>query len=150
MNLSDSFFYVIRIAIFINKNFFRMIIQKPVAEELSAYYQSYLKYVTEDDMLEALKIQKDKSRAFLNSIPESKSTFAYAPGKWKLKEVVGHLCDTERILSYRALRISRNDRTPLSGFEEKEYVPNSNYASRTLANIGEEYKAVGDSTIAPF
>lgn len=127
-----------------------MIIQKPDAEELSVYYQSYLKYVTEDDMLEALKIQKERSQSFLNSIPESKSMFAYESGKWKLKEVVGHVCDTERILSYRALRISRNDRTPLSGFEEKDYVPNSNYSSRKLANIAEEYRAVGDSTIALF
>src|SRR5258705_508154 len=65
-------------------------------------------------------------------------------------DVCGHLCDTERILSYRALRISRNDKTPMSGFEENEYTPNSNYKDRTLKNITEELLAVRAATILLF
>ena len=127
-----------------------MIILKPVPSELSDYYQTYLKYISEDDLLDALIKQKKTTQNFLRSIPDAKASFAYATGKWMLKEVVGHLCDTERILTYRALRFSRNDRTPLSGFDENAYTPNSNYKSRTLSNIAEENKAVGESTIALF
>src|SRR5687768_7672633 len=86
----------------------------PTPETLSDYYQGYLKYLNaDDDLLALIGKQKDETVRFLSSISEDKAAFAYAPGKWKLKEVVGHVCDTERIMCYRALRIARNDRTPL-------------------------------------
>src|SRR5690349_23149043 len=86
----------------------------PRAEELSSYYQGYLKYVHEgDDLLELIRRQRDETLAFLASIDEKRADFAYAPGKWMVKEVVGHVCDTERIMSYRALRIARKDKSPL-------------------------------------
>ena len=110
-------------------------VRKPVSSELNTYYQSYLKYIPEEDMLDVLIKEKDVIQKFLQSIPESKASSAYADGKWLLKEVVGHLCDTERILSYRALRISRNDKTPLPGFDENEYTPNSNYKTRSISTI---------------
>ncbi len=125
-------------------------IEKPLAETLSSYYQTYLKYVPEDDVLGALIMQSEITQKFLVSISESKASSAYAEGKWLLKEVVGHLCDTERILTYRALRISRNDKTPLPGFEENNYTPNSNYSARPLLNIAEEYRAIRESTMALF
>lgn len=127
-----------------------MIIRTPPASELSPYYQSYLSEVSEENLLEALVKQKKATQEFLSSIPENKTSFSYAEGKWKLKEVVGHLCDTERILVYRALRFSRKDKTPLSAFDENDYTPNSNYSSRSLSNIALEYKAIGDSTTALF
>jgi hypothetical protein len=127
-----------------------LIIHKPLPSELSEYYQTYLKYVSENNLLEALLNQKKDSEIFLSAIPENKEGYAYANDKWMLKEVVGHLCDTERILTYRALRISRNDQTPLPGFEENEYTLNSNYRIRSLANIADEFKAVGASTIKLF
>lgn len=101
-------------------------------------------------MLDVLIKEKDVIQKFLQSIPESKASSAYADGKWLLKEVVGHLCDTERILSYRALRISRNDKTPLPGFDENEYTPNSNYKTRSLSNIAEEFKSIRESSITLF
>src|SRR5688572_1948755 len=103
-----------------------MKISKPPSSDLSEYYQSYLRYVPEDDLLFALKEQKKVFEDFFGGVPSSKESLRYAEGKWMLKEVVGHLCDTERIFSYRALRIARNDQTPLHGFEENEYTPNSN------------------------
>lgn len=121
----------------------------PKAGELSVYYQGYLKYVKEgDDLLELIRKQKKETEDFLASVAEDKASAAYAPGKWLLKEVVGHVCDTERILSYRALRIARKDKTPLAGFDENTYTPASNYNSRTLKNIAAELSTVRDATIS--
>jgi uncharacterized damage-inducible protein DinB len=127
-----------------------MRISKPTISDLSAYYQSYLHYVPEDDLLQVLKEQKTAIENFVRSVPSGKESFRYAEGKWMLKEVVGHLCDTERILSYRALTIARNDKTPMPGFDENHYTPNSNYKDRTLKNISEELLAVRTSTILLF
>src|SRR2546423_104704 len=102
-------------------------IRTPRADELTLYYQSYLKYIPADaDLLSVIKEQAGITQQFLSSVPKEKESHAYAEGKWTVKEVVGHLCDTERILSCRALRFSRNDKTPLPGFDENTYTPNSN------------------------
>jgi hypothetical protein len=123
-------------------------IRIPSAGELSAYYQTYLKYLSAgDDLLALVKRQRDETADFLAGISEEQASKAYAPGKWLLKEVVGHVCDTERIMCYRALCIARKDTTPLPGFDENSYTPASNYASRTLANIASELKSVRDATI---
>lgn len=127
-----------------------MKIQMPDPDSLSTYYKSYLKYMNESDLLEALIQQKIISSQFLATIPKEIESFKYAEGKWMLKEVVGHLCDTERILSYRALRFSRNDATPLSGFDENFYVPHSNHAHLSLREISEEKSAISSSTILLF
>ena len=127
-----------------------MIIQKPSASELSEYYKTYLKYVPEIELMSALIEQKSEIEKFFNAVPAVKETFQYAPGKWMLKEVAGHICDTERILSYRALRISRNDKLPLTGFDENEYTFQANYKSRSLNNITQELLAVRQATIFLF
>ena len=125
----------------------RIAVPKP--EELSTYYQSYLKYLNpEDDLLELIRRQRDETQQFLVSISEERAGFVYAPGKWQLKEVAGHVCDTERIMCYRALRISRKDNTPLQGFDENHYTPASNYNQRTLKNISEELRTVRDATLS--
>src|SRR3954464_12863087 len=126
-------------------------VRVPRADELTPYYQTYLKYIPADaDLISLVNEQTDATQKFLSSIPADKESYAYADGKWMLKEVVGHLCDTERILSYRALRFSRADRTPLPGFDENTYTPNSNYKSRTIKNIAEELASVRRATISLF
>ncbi len=127
-----------------------MKIHLPSAGTLNDYYKSYLKYITEDCLLESIVQQKEITTAFLKNISADKESFRYADGKWMLKEVVGHLCDTERILSYRALRFSRNDATALSGFDENIFVPNSNHAQLSLREIAEEKTAITTSTIMLF
>jgi hypothetical protein len=123
----------------------------PAREELSEYYQTYLKYLSPgDDLVKLLKEQSMSTPEFLSGIPAAKEIFAYADGKWMLKQVIGHLCDTERILSYRALRISRSDQTPLQGFDENTYMTGANYQHRSLKNISEELAAIRKSTIALF
>jgi len=127
-----------------------MKIQKPDPSQLNAYYKTYLKYVSEEDLIDALTQQTRTGREFIKSISLDKEAYAYGDGKWMLKEVVGHLCDTERILTCRALRISRNDKTPLPGFDENQYMPNSNFAERALNDILDEFIAVRNSLIALF
>jgi uncharacterized damage-inducible protein DinB len=76
----------------------------------------------------------------LKQIPEEKAGFAYAEGKWTIIELLGHMLDTERIMAYRALRIARNDSTPLPGFEENDYVANAHFADRSLDSMREEFE----------
>ena len=127
-----------------------MIIHKPVPTQLSDYYKTYLKYIPEDDLLKCLVKQKSVIELFFNDVPPARESFQYADGKWMLKEVAGHVCDTERILGYRALRIARNDKLPLEGFDENEYMLQANYGTRSLKNITEELLAVRQSTILLF
>ena len=128
-----------------------MVISVPPAGELSEYYQSYLKYLNaEEDLLEQLKAQQHSTQQMLAGISPEMESYRYAPGKWMVKEVVGHFCDTERILCYRALTVARQDKTPLPGFDENTYTPASNYSRRSLANIAEELDTVRSSTITLF
>jgi hypothetical protein len=127
-----------------------MNIQLPNKENLPGYYQNYFQYITETDLYEALVKQKIETNNFLKTIPAEKEDFRYAPEKWMLKEVVGHVSDTERVLCYRAMRFSRNDSTVLSGFDENTYVPNSNFKNISLEEISEEKSAIRQSNILLF
>ncbi len=127
-----------------------MIIKPPSPQQLSEYYRGYLKYLPEEDMLLTLKTATDEMESMLEQIPVNKETFSYAPGKWMLKEVIGHLCDTERILTYRALCFARNDKTELPGFDENEYVANGNFKTRAMHSIGIEYLIVREASLALF
>ena len=127
-----------------------MIVSMPVASELNIYYQSYLKYLQTDDLLESLKTQQKTTTDFWASIPAGKETYRYAEGKWSVREVCGHLCDTERILSYRALRLARKDPTALAGFDENLYTANSNYNDLSLAEIASQKQAIRESSCRLF
>lgn len=127
-----------------------MIISAPKPSELSEYYQSYLKEYNGSDMLKDLIEQRDNTQKFLQSVPHEKESYRYAAAKWSIKEVIGHLSDTERILSYRALTFARNDKTTIPGFEENEYTLQSNYHTRTLKNISEEVLSVRNASITLF
>jgi uncharacterized damage-inducible protein DinB len=127
-----------------------MKIKMPDTSILNDYYKSYLKYVQTDDLLEFLIKQKESARKFLAAVPSEKETFRYADGKWSVREIAGHLCDTERILSYRALRFARNDNTPLEGFEENHYASNSNYNDIPLSEINHQLEAIRESNICFF
>ena len=86
----------------------------------------------------------------IRSLPDEKLLFRYAAGKWTIKEVLVHMIDSERIFSYRALRIARNDTTPIPGFEQDDYTKYGNANDRSIDNIMEEYDAVRGATIAFF
>ena len=120
---------------------------RPQPGEYADYAQGDIDYVAGDDAVEILARQRDELIAFLSPL-EGKGEMSYAPGKWTLKEIVGHLADDERIFAYRALCVARGDARPLPGFDEKEYMAGSGFASRTLADLLGEYRTVREATLS--
>ena len=97
------------------------ITSRPESSEYAPYYGKYISLVPEGDILVTLERQLPDTLALL-APREADGDLRYAPGKWSVKEALGHVMDTERVFSYRALRIARNDKTPLAGFEQDDYV----------------------------
>jgi hypothetical protein len=119
----------------------------PEASEYPPYARNYVESVQDDDILCALRRQSADLKAFLNPLnPDKPALHRYAPGKWTINEVIGHMADTERIFSYRLLRIARGDTTPLPGFEQDDYIATAHFNERTLADLLSEFEAVRHST----
>lgn len=127
-----------------------LLIAKPDASEHAPYYSRYVDLVAEGDILATLATQIDGTLAELRKVSETDSLKRYAPGKWSMREVVGHMIDTERILGYRALRFARGDRTDLPGFEQDDYVAAAQFDRRPWAALLEEFKAVRMSNLLMF
>jgi len=127
-----------------------LLIARPAPEEYLAYYGRYIEQVPDGDLLQALRDGVEETRSLLEPLPESRGDFRYAPDKWSIKEVVGHLIDTERVFTYRALRFARNDATPLPGFDQDTWVPYSGFAARSLRSLLDEMRAVRGSAVALF
>jgi len=125
-------------------------IARPEPGEYEPYYDRYISLVRGSDILETLDSQRRQTMLLLCGRQESDGDFRYAPDKWSAKEVLGHVCDTERIFAYRALRISRGDRTPIEGFEQDDYVRNGPFAQRPLSELIEDYIAVRRATLTLF
>jgi uncharacterized damage-inducible protein DinB len=123
-------------------------ISRPGSDEYAPYYDTYICKVPNQDLLQLLKEQSEDTCALLSKVPESGADAAYAPGKWTIKEVAGHMVDTERIMAYRLLRVARGDATPLPGFEQDDYVRDGGFHERTLASLIEEFRLVRSSTLA--
>jgi hypothetical protein len=122
---------------------------RPGADEYPQAFAGYVARVTDlPDPAAELAAQRARLLASLGGLAESQAGFRYAPGKWSIKELVGHLSDTERILAYRMLRIGRGDGTPLAGFDENEYVPAGRFDDRPLGDLLNEWGTVRDATIA--
>ena len=112
--------------------------KRPQADEYAAFYKKYIDTVN-DNVIAELEHQANSFPAFLKGIKSDKASYAYAEGKWTIKELVGHVIDTERIMTYRMLTVGRNDNTALPGFEENDYVVNAHFADRTLVSLAEEF-----------
>jgi hypothetical protein len=121
---------------------------RPEASEYAAFYAGYIAKLPGGDLLRTLEQQEKDTAALLGAVPQAKGDFAYAPGKWTLKEVVCHIADSERVFAYRLLRIARGDQTPLPGFDEQSWVPNAGCAERTLADLVAELRVVRAGTLA--
>lgn len=122
---------------------------RPDAGEYPEYFQAYLGQVVENDPIAVMTAQIDEVTRFFSALPRDRADFAYAPGKWTIKEVVGHLSDTERVMSYRALRYARGDgHLELHGFDEQKWVPPAEFGRRSLGSLVEEWVAVRRATIA--
>ncbi len=122
-------------------------IARPEPGEYAPYYDRYIALITGTDILGTLDAQRRQTMLLLSGRDESEGDFRYAPDKWSAKEVLGHVCDTERIFAYRALRIARGDQTPLPGFEQDDYVENGPFAKAALEEIIEDYIAVRRATL---
>src|SRR6185369_2309329 len=118
------------------------------ADEHSPYYARYIDRVPDVDILDYLQRQLVDAAAFLRAIPDELQEHRYAEGKWSVKEVIGHIADTERIFAYRALRFARGDQTPLPGFDENSYVPAANFDARDFASLVNEWVHVRQATLA--
>lgn len=118
----------------------------PTAEEYAPYYGKYVERVTSDP-LALLEAQGRATAALLAATPESVGEYRYAPDKWSVKEVIGHITDTERVFAYRTLRIARGDETPIPGFDQDVFMANAPFARRTLADVAAEYAAVRAATL---
>jgi DinB superfamily len=122
-------------------------IAPPRTGEYAPYYGKYIALVKGEDILDALDQQRRDTMKLLCGKDEADGEFRYAPEKWNAKEVLGHVCDTERVFAYRALRISRADTTPMEGFEQDDYVRNGPFARIPLSEIIEDYIAVRRATL---
>jgi hypothetical protein len=123
---------------------------RPDLASIPDFYKRYVERVQNYDVLEALAISSDETVRLIESLAEEKGDYRYAAGKWSIKELFCHTIDTERIMSYRALRFARNDRTPLAGFDENTYTPESNAESRSLKSIANEMVRLRLTTIDLF
>jgi hypothetical protein len=111
----------------------------PETHEFDAYYDAYVSLVGDGNVLAMLEAQPHEVRAIFSGMPEKRGGFAYAEGKWTIKELLSHLIDGERIFAYRILRISRGDETAIEGFEQDGYIENSNANSRSFADLLDEF-----------
>ena len=125
-----------------------LVIARPQAGEYAPYYERYISLIQENDILATLDRQRRETVLLLSGLSEEQGDFRYAPEKWSAKQVLGHVCDTERVLAYRALRIARGDATPMEGFEQDDYVKNGPFARHAIAEVIEDYIAVRRATIS--
>jgi hypothetical protein len=124
------------------------VVARPQPGEYAPFYERYISLIEGEDILSTLDQQRRQMMLLLSCREEEEGDFRYAPEKWSAKEVLGHICDTERIFAYRALRFARADATPLGGFEQDDYVRNGGFAQRPLSDLVEEFIAVRRATIS--
>jgi uncharacterized damage-inducible protein DinB len=125
-------------------------VSRPETDEFDSYYERYVSLVADGDIISTLANQVSETRNLLAEIDAEKADFRYADGKWNVKELVGHMIDTERIFAYRALRIARGDQTPIEGYEQDDYIKNAEFAECDLVNLAEEFQLVRRANILMF
>jgi len=124
--------------------------EHPTAAEFAPYYAAYVARVPAGDIVQTLTRQRVDSAMLFAGLTPEQAAFRYAPGKWSVREVIGHITVAERIFAYRALRVGRNDKTPLSGFEENDFVKFGDFESRSVAELASDFDHVRIATIDLF
>ncbi len=124
--------------------------ERPHPDEYFEYYRTYVDLVDGDDVLKVLDSQIRRLVSTFAKVPSEHETFAYAPDKWSVREVLGHINDAERVFSYRGLSVGRGDPTPLPGFDENEWAQRSNAGSRPLGDLLDEFQASRAATLALY
>ena len=123
---------------------------RPSEKDYASYYKGYISEIKGDDILSILEEQLNSATKYFDSIPEEKGNYAYAEGKWSVKEVLGHVIDCERIFAARALCIARGEKQSLPGFEQDDYVREANFNKRTLKNLTDQFSLVRKSNLILF
>ncbi|WP_108672060.1 DinB family protein [Peribacillus acanthi] len=121
--------------------------QRPGANEYAEYYTDYVKLVPDGTLLSILFELHNKTIHLLKDLSTEQALFRYGSSKWSIKEVLGHIIDTERIMSFRLLSIARGETVALPGYDENEYVKNANFDQQTIGNLLESYTIVRKSTL---
>ncbi|MEJ2614575.1 MAG: DinB family protein [Ignavibacteriaceae bacterium] len=124
--------------------------RRPEKNEYAPFYEGYIKDVIGNDPFRNLENQYQEIQSILQSLTAEEANFAYSEGKWTVKEVLGHLIDTERIMDYRALCIARKEKQSLPGFEQDDYVREANFKDINISNLLEDYRTVRKSTMSLF
>lgn len=122
-------------------------INRPEKEEYAPYYLPYVNAVPEGDIMAILTKQLEDTKHLLRNVTDEQGEFRYASGKWTIKEVVGHMIDTERIMAYRLLCIARGETVSLPGFDESLYVANSSFNGQSFEQLLEHFSVVRKSTL---
>jgi hypothetical protein len=125
-------------------------LSRPDAGEYAPFYAGYVAEMPDGDLLAALERQGEETFSLFSALPEERGGHRYAPGKWTVKDVAGHLADAERVFSYRALRFGRGDATALASFDENAYVRAAGAESRPLVELAAELHDVRRATVALF
>lgn len=123
---------------------------RPEATEYLSYFEKYVSLVPQGDIADLLEGQLGVTLNLLRGITDAQADSRSGPGKWSIKELVGHLIDTERILAYRALRFARNDKTPLPGYEPDDYVRNAAFSASKIGDLASEFEHVRRANLYLF
>jgi len=121
--------------------------ERPKQDEYAPFYASYVSLVPETDALAVLAAQPAELQALAAKVPAEREQHRYAPGKWSLREVFGHLTDGERVFGYRAFCISRGDQASLPGFDEQSYIAGADYDQVRLGDLAADFAALRQSNL---
>ncbi|MBD2868192.1 DinB family protein [Paenibacillus arenilitoris] len=121
--------------------------QRPSKEEYHPNLEQYIGLIGEERIVELIAAQTEETSAILASLTDEQGDYRYAPGKWSLKEAIGHITDAERVMSYRLLRIARGDKTPLPGFDQDIFAEHASFSAWSAAQLLEDYRAVRQATL---
>jgi uncharacterized damage-inducible protein DinB len=120
---------------------------RPNDTDYATYYQRYVGLVEGDDVLGALEQQSASTQKLLSALDDTRAAHRYAEGKWSIREVIGHVCDAERVFAYRAMCIARGEQQPLPGFDENEFMANAAYDAWKIGELAENFALIRRSTI---
>lgn len=123
---------------------------RPGTEEYDDFYQGYISHITGPNVLQTLIEQGQQTYTLIQKLSPKKADFRYSDEKWSIKEVIGHLIDTERIMGYRTLCISRGESAHLPGYDQNRYVKEANFGNRSLQSLSTEYDALRNANICLF
>ncbi len=119
-------------------------------DEYGSFYATYIDHCEGKSLMAQMKSGKETLPAVIEGLTNKEMMYRYEPGKWSIKQMIGHITDTERVMAFRALAFSRGDKNPLPGFEQDHYVEQANFEERSAADLLNEYNLVRQSTIALF